>query len=176
MAKTVAEQQDHVDRFLESVRESLPPDLDLTVEGIVDRISGLGRRLKQMMEETLADHDLTWGEWKLLGLLLHQGEPYRLSPGKLAKDLELSSGAMTNRLDQLEQAGLIRRQPDPNDRRSVQVELTPAGEQAYRQPTETAAAKEALIASALNGREREQLNGYLRRLMIAFEELDPNLR
>jgi DNA-binding MarR family transcriptional regulator len=71
---------------------------------------------------------------------------------------------------------LIRRLPDPNDRRSVQVELTPAGEQAYRQPTATAAAKEALIASALNGREREQLNGYLRRLMIAFEELHPNLR
>ena len=176
MARAVEKQQDHVDRFLESVRESLPPDLDLTVEGIVDRISGLGRRLKQMMEETLAEHDLTWGEWKLLGLLLHQGEPYRLSPGKLAKDLELSSGAMTNRLDQLEQAGLIRRLPDPNDRRSVQVELTPAGEQAYRKPTATAAAKEALIASALNGREREQLNGYLRRLMIAFEELDPNLR
>jgi DNA-binding MarR family transcriptional regulator len=174
MAKTTEEQRDHVDRFLESVRESLPPDLDLTVEGIVDRISGLGRRLKRMMEETLAEYDLTWGEWKLLGLLLHQGAPHRLSPGKLAEDLELSSGAMTNRLDQLEQAGLIRRLPDPKDRRSVQVELTPAGEQAYRQPTATAATKEALIASALNLREREQLNGYLRRLMIAFEERHPN--
>jgi DNA-binding MarR family transcriptional regulator len=174
MARTTEEQPDHVDRFLESVRGSLPPDLDLTVEGIVDRISGLGRRLKRMMEETLAEYDLTWGEWKLLGLLLHQGAPHRLSPGKLAEDLELSSGAMTNRLDQLEQAGLIRRLPDPKDRRSVQVELTPAGEQAYRQPTATAATKEALIASALNQREREQLNGYLRRLMIAFEERYPN--
>jgi DNA-binding MarR family transcriptional regulator len=174
MTRTTEERRDHVDRFLESVRRSLPPDLDLTVEGIVDRISGLGRRLKRMMEETLAEYDLTWGEWKLLGLLLHQGAPHRLSPGKLAEDLELSSGAMTNRLDQLEQAGLIRRLPDPKDRRSVQVELTPAGEQAYRQPTATAATKEALIASALNQREREQLNGYLRRLMIAFEERYPN--
>jgi DNA-binding MarR family transcriptional regulator len=175
MAKTVEEQRDHVDRFLESILEELPADLDLTVEGIVDRISGLGRRLKRMMEETLAEHDLTWGEWKVLGCLLHQGPPYRLSPGKLAEKLELSSGAMTNRLDQLEQAGLVRRLPDPNDRRGVQVELTPAGEQAYRQPADTAAAKEALIASTLNQREREQLNGYLRRLMIAFERLHPNL-
>jgi DNA-binding MarR family transcriptional regulator len=175
MAKTVEDQQDHVDRFLESVRDELPADLDLTVEGIVDRISGLGRRLKRMMEETLAEHDLTWGEWKLLGCLLHQGPPYRLSPGKLAEDLELSSGAMTNRLDRLEDAGLIRRLPDTKDRRSVQVELTPAGDAAYRQPTETAATKEALIASALNEREREQLNGYLRRLMIAFERQHPDL-
>ena len=174
MAKIVEEQRDHVDRFLEQVRKELPPEVDLTVEGIVDRISGIGRRLKRMMEDTLAEYDLTWGEWKLLGRLLHQGPPYQLSPGKLADDLELSSGAMTNRLDQLEQAGLIKRLPDPRDRRSVQVELTPAGAQAYRQPTATAAAKEALVASALNQREREQLNGYLRRLMIAFEQQHPD--
>jgi hypothetical protein len=57
----------------------------------------------------------------------------------------------------------------------VQVELTPAGENAYRQPTATAATKEALVASALNLREREQLNGYLRRLMLAFERQYPDL-
>jgi DNA-binding MarR family transcriptional regulator len=174
MAKTVEEQLDHVDRFLASIRDELPPDLDLTVEGIVDRISGLSRRLKKMMEETLAEYDLTWGEWKVLGYLLHQGPPYRLSPGKLAEHLELSSGAMTNRLDQLEEAGLIRRLPDLTDRRSIQVELTPPGQKAYRQPTFAAAAKEALVASALNEREREQLNGYLRRMMVAFEELQPH--
>jgi len=174
MAKRAEQQRDHVDRFLESIQEELPAEVDLTVEAIVDRISGIGRRLKRMMEETLAEHELTWGEWKLLGRLLHQGPPYRLSPGKLAEYLELSSGAMTNRLDQLEEAGLIRRLPDPNDRRSVQVELTPAGETAYRQPTAAAAVKEALVASALNQREREQLNGYLRRLMIAFEQQYPH--
>jgi DNA-binding MarR family transcriptional regulator len=174
MAKSLEEQQDHVDRFLASIRDELPPDLDLTVEGIVDRISGLNRRLKKMMTDTLAEFDLTWGEWKVLGHLLHQGRPYRMSPGKLAENLELSSGAMTNRLDQLEEAGLIRRLPDPTDRRSVQVELTPAGQKAYRQPTAAAAAKEALVVSALNEREREQLNGFLRRMMIAFEDLHPH--
>jgi DNA-binding MarR family transcriptional regulator len=174
MAKTPNQELDHCDRFLASIRDELPPDLDLTVEGIVDRISGLGRRLKRMMEETLADHGLSWGEWKVLGSLLHQGPPYRLSPGKLAEHLELSSGAMTNRLDQLEGAGLIRRLPDPSDRRGVHVELTEAGRKAYRQPVDTAAKKEALLTSALNTREREQLNALLRRLMIAFEKLYPH--
>jgi DNA-binding MarR family transcriptional regulator len=174
MTKAVHEELDQVDRFIASIQNELPPDLDLTVEGIVERISGLGRRLKRMMEDTLAEHDLTWGEWKVLGRLLHQGPPYRLSPGKLAEYLELSSGAMTNRLDQLEEAGLIRRLPDPSDRRSVQVELTEAGRKAYRRPVDTAAKKEALLASALNAGEREELNGMLRRLMIAFEELHPH--
>ena len=171
MAKT-AEQRDHVDRFIESIRSELPPDIDLTVEGTVERIMGLSRRLKRMMEETLEERGLTWGEWKLLGFLLHQGSPYRGSPGKLAEHLELSSGAMTNRLDRLEEDGLIRRLPDPSDRRGVQVELTEAGQKAYKESTVTQASKEALIASALNRREQEQLNGLLRRLMIAFENLE----
>jgi DNA-binding MarR family transcriptional regulator len=174
MAKTVPARLDHVDRFLASIRDELPPDLDLTVEGIVDRITGLSKRLKRMMEETLAEHDLTWGEWKVLGFLVHQGPPYCSSPGRLAEHLELSSGAMTNRLDQLEAAGLIRRLPDPSDRRGIQVEITQAGRKLYKQSTATAADKEALLASALNGREREQLNGMLRQLMIAFEKLYPH--
>ena len=70
MAKT-AEQRDHIDEFLESIRNELP-DIDLAVEGIVERIVGLSRRIKRMMEETLAEHELTWGEWKALGFLLRK--------------------------------------------------------------------------------------------------------
>ncbi len=172
MAKT-SERQDQVDKFLASIRDELPPELDLTVEGIVDRISKLSKRLKRMMEESLAEYDLTWGEWKVLSYLRHQGGPYSCSPGRLAEHLELSSGAMTNRLDQLERAGAIRRLPDPSDRRGVQVQLTPAGQKLGREAIVNAAAKEALVVTALNQRERDQLNALLRRLMLAFDELHP---
>ncbi len=172
MAKTVGQENDHVDRFLDSIRDELPPNLDLTVEGIVDRITGISRRLTRMMEETLAEYELTWGEWKVLGLLVHQGPPYRSSPGLIAEHTEVSSGAMTNRLDHLEEARLVQRLPDPNDRRSVQVELTQAGLKLYKQTTATATAREALVVSALNERERKELNAHLRRLMIAFEKLE----
>ncbi len=172
VARVSAPTQDHVDRFLESIRHELPSDVDLTVEGIVDRIMGLHRRIKRMMEDTLSERDLTWGEWKVLGLLVHSGAPYRRSPGYLAEQAEVSSGAMTNRLDRLEEAGFVRRLPDPSDRRGVQVELTDAGRKIYEESTVTQAAKESLIASALNDREKEQLNGLLRRLMLAAERLD----
>src|SRR5579864_1701525 len=144
MARTDEGQRDHIDRFLDSIREELP-ELDLTVEGIVDRINGLSRRINKMMDETLNERSLTWGEWKVLGLL-RRSPGHQRSPGYLAVHAELSSGAMTNRLDNLEKAGLIRRLPDPNDRRGVIVELTGAGSKAYEESTAAQAAKEALIA------------------------------
>ncbi len=171
VAKTSERKKDHVDRFLESIRDELP-NLDLTVEGIVDRINGLSRRIKRMMEETLTERALTWGEWKVLGLLRRSGDSYRRSPGFLAVHAELSSGAMTNRLDRLEAAGLVRRLPDPDDRRGVLVELTEKGIQAYDDSTAAQAAKEALIASALTDKEKEALNDLLRRLMLVAEQLD----
>jgi DNA-binding MarR family transcriptional regulator len=170
-AKTRTQERDHVDRFLESIRERLPM-LDPEVEGIVDRIGGLQRRFKRAMDETLDEFNLDWAEYKLLGLLTREGEVYRSSPGKLARIMELSSGAMTNRLDRLEQAGLVRRLPDPDDRRGILVELTPEGKRVYEDAIGVQGRKESLVASALSVPEKKQLNGLLRRLMIEFERAE----
>jgi DNA-binding MarR family transcriptional regulator len=161
-------ERDHVDRFLEQLAEELP-DLDLAVEGIVDRTMGLSRRFRRMMDDTLAGFGLTWGEFKVLSSLRHAGPPHRRSPGRLAEHAELSSGAMTSRLDKLEHAGLVRRLPDPDDRRGIQVELTEKGLQVWQESVGAQARKEALIASALGDDEKQRLNALLRRLMLAFE-------
>ena len=80
--KAQTQERDHIDRFLESIRERLPM-LDPEVEGIVDRIGGLHRRFRRAMDETLAEFRLDWVEYKLLGLLSREGEVYRSSPGRL---------------------------------------------------------------------------------------------
>ena len=165
---TKTEQQDHVDRFLETIHLVLP-DLDLEIEGIVDRIAGLSRRIHRSMDETLSEFGLDSAEHKALSALTQAGPPHRSTPGKLAKRMDLSSGAMTNRLDRLEEAGLIRRLPDPDDRRGVVVELTDEGRRLYQQAVGVQAKKEALITDALNDREKKQLNSLLRRLMLEFE-------
>ena len=160
--------RDNVDRMLEVWKNELP-DLDLATEGIVERIQKLNKFLDRAMNETLAEFDLDRGEWRLLGALRRSGPPYRRSPGHLADDLGLSSGAMTNRLDRLEAAGLLRRLPDPDDRRGLKVELTDAGWRAWQDSTGAQAQKEALVASALDPAEKEELNGLLRTLMLEFE-------
>jgi DNA-binding MarR family transcriptional regulator len=160
--------RDHVDRFLETINLVLP-DLDLEVEGIVDRISGISRRLHRTMDETLHEFGLDSIEHRALSALAQGGPPHRSTPGRLAKRMDLSSGAMTNRLDRLEQAGLIRRLPDPDDRRRVVVELTDHGRKTYRDAVGVQAKKEALVTAALNEREKAQLNNLLRQLMLEFE-------
>jgi DNA-binding MarR family transcriptional regulator len=169
--KQGSSRQDHVDRRLEDLRGGDLPDLDLDVEGIIERIQGIEKRVRAVMDETLNDHGLTYGEWKLLCSL--RRKPDRTStPGDLAAKLELSSGAMTNRLDRMEREGLVRRLPDPKDRRGVRVELTETGNASWVESTNTQAIKEALIASALTKREQHQLNGLLRKLMLALEETE----
>jgi DNA-binding MarR family transcriptional regulator len=107
-------------------------------------------------------------------MLYQSGPPFRVAPGKLARRLELTSGAMTARLDKLEQAGLVRRQPNPDDRRGLRVELTEAGKKAYRQAVGAQAEKEAFVAAALNDGEKDELNALLRRLMVQFERIEPD--
>jgi DNA-binding MarR family transcriptional regulator len=162
-------ERDHVDAKLDRCLDI--PNLDLEAEGIVERIQGLERRLRLTMEETLEEHGLSYGEWRLLGAL-RRADGRQSTPGALSTQLELSSGAMTNRLDRLEHAGLIRRLPDPHDRRGVRVELTEAGDGAWLESTSTQAVKEALVAGALSRREQQQLNGLLRKLMLEFERLE----
>ena len=76
---------------------------------------------------------------------------------------------MTNRIDQLENAGFVQRHRDPTDRRGVRVEMTEAGDEVWRESTNTQAIKEKLVASALTKSEQHQLNGLLRKLMLEFE-------
>jgi DNA-binding MarR family transcriptional regulator len=83
--------------------------------------------------------------------------------------MELSSGAMTNRLDRLEEANLVQRLPDPEDRRSVVVELTDHGRETIQKTVGAQAQKEALMAMSLSAREQKQLNGLLRKVMLEFE-------
>jgi DNA-binding MarR family transcriptional regulator len=160
--------EDHVDRRLEELKLEGVPDIDLVVEGIVERIQRLERRFRQAMEGTLEDHGLSLGEWKALTHLRH-APAVGLTPGELSRKLMLSSGAMTNRLDQLEKAGLVRRRPDPADRRGVRVDITDEGNRVWAESTNAQAIKESLVAGALSEREQQQLNTLLRKLMLEFE-------
>ena len=83
---------------------------------------------------------------------------------------------MTNRLDRMEKAGLIRRLADPNDRRGTLVEPTDAGHAAWDQTVGTQARREAMIAAVLTDKERGQLHGLLRKLMRAFPDKDHGLK
>ena len=77
---------------------------------------------------------------------------------------------MTARLDKMEEAGLIRRLPDPDDRRGVLLEVTDRGRELWEQSVATQAVTETTVAAALTEQEQDQLNELLRRLLRAFAD------
>jgi len=144
------------------------PELDPLTEGIVERLQILAGNVNASMEETLSKFDLDRRTFHVLGSLRKHGAPYRVSAGTLAADLRLSTGAMTNRLDRMEKAGLIRRLPDPSDRRGTLIEPTEAGHAAWSRTVGTQARREALFSSVLTPAEKVRLHDLLRNLMLAF--------
>jgi DNA-binding MarR family transcriptional regulator len=162
------EAEDHVDHLLKRIADAGVTTIDLDVEGIVDRIGSIHGRIRRAHEEVLREHGLTHADWSVLSRLrLGNG---RSSPGELSSDLELSSGAMTTRLDRLEKDGLVRRLPDPEDRRGVVVELTDKGSEAWDSAVEVQARREAFFARTLTKPEQRKLNDLLRKLLLALPE------
>ena len=143
--------------------------IDPEVEGVVDRINAINKQIGRIFEDTLSGHGLNHGEYKLLLRLVTRTEDNRMSAGELSRSLMLSSGAMTNRLDQLEKAELIRRVPDPRDRRGVQVELTDKGRAIIDDAVTEQAAKEIDVLGALKPRELNTLNQLLRKVLTSLE-------
>ncbi|MGZ4291295.1 MAG: MarR family winged helix-turn-helix transcriptional regulator [Gaiellaceae bacterium] len=160
--------EDHIDQLLARLDEA-GAQLDLEVEGIVDRVSSINKRVHAALKETLVDYGITPEDWGVLTSLSLRKEGKLSSPGALARDLELSSGAVTSRLDRLESLGFVRRLPDPGDRRGVLVELTPEGRAAWESAIEVQGRKEAFFASALTKEEQHELNDLLRKLLLALQ-------
>ena len=161
------EQLDELDSMLELWAREIP-GLDPVTEGIVERIQNLAKAFDRSLDETLAESGLDLRSFHVLTKLRSAGPPYRRSAGQLAERMRLSSGAMTNRLDRMEKAGLIRRLPDPNDRRGTLVEPTDEGRAIWDRTAGTQAIREAKIGTVLSEAERTDLHRLLRAVMRAF--------
>ena len=160
--------KDSIDEFVERACRIFPR-LDPEVEGAVDRICKLNKRFDTMLEHAVEAFDLNKGEFRLLITLRQHNDDFTMSPGELGDELLLSSGAMTNRLDRLESAGLIAREPDPDDRRALIVRLTPEGLRRIDEAVNEAAHNEFAVVSVLSLVEQKRLNSLLRKLMLSFE-------
>ncbi len=117
---------DQIDLILDQWQQE-SPQLDVSSLAVVGRILQLARLLEKHREAVLAEFGLNLWSFDMLATLRRQGAPYRLKPTELYGLLMLSSGAMTNRIDRLEKEGLVTRLRDPDDRRSVMVQLTDQG-------------------------------------------------
>jgi DNA-binding MarR family transcriptional regulator len=112
-------------------------------------------RLRRASRGELEPLGLTFGQARALRLLARAGEPVRI--GELAARLEVVPRSATSMVDALEAAGLVSRQADPADRRSVLVGLTDAGADLLARLSRARRASAAALFARLDASQRDQL-------------------
>ncbi|HEV3154270.1 MAG TPA: MarR family transcriptional regulator [Candidatus Baltobacteraceae bacterium] len=159
--------QDRIDQILGQWKRERP-DLDTRSMGVVGRIQRAAAALRPRLDETHEASGLQGESFDVLASLRRAGPPYQLSPTQLYREMMLTSGAMTNRIDRLEAAGLVARRADPNDRRGTQVRLTAKGKSLIDAAASKHVANEERLLSGLTIREQQQLTDLLRKLLLTL--------
>jgi DNA-binding MarR family transcriptional regulator len=159
--------QDRIDRILAQWKRERP-DLDTRGMGLVGRIQRTAAALRPRLDQTHERSGLQGESFDVLASLRRSGPPYQLSPTQLYREMMLTSGAMTNRIDRLEEAGLVSRRPDPQDRRGTLVRLTAKGKALIDAAAAAHVANEERLIAGLSAREQLQLADLLRKLLLSL--------
>jgi len=162
------EGRDRVDAIIEQwARER--PDLVAEPMEVIGRLSRVAGLLSPRLQEAHKPFGLTREAFDVLATLRRSGAPFRLTPTELYRWLMLSSGAMTNRIDRLEQEGLVERVDDPRDRRGCLVGLTPSGRDLIDRAMDAHVTNELRLLQPLDPAERKTLGTILRKLLLSLE-------
>jgi DNA-binding MarR family transcriptional regulator len=165
MSQTEPDAVDHI--LAQWARER--PDLDVTPMGLIGRLGRLRAHLTRAHETAFQRHGLNGASFDLLATLRRSGPPFRLSPSDLLDTMMITSGTMTNRIDQLEKQGLVERLPHPDDRRALLVALTDKGRDVIDAAVTDHVENQHRLVETLTPPERAALDALLRRYLTAFE-------
>lgn len=162
------ESRDPVDQILAQWQRERP-DLDVSPMGVIGRMGRIRQHLEREIEAVFTEFGLKSGGFDVLATLRRSGDPYRLSPTQLYNTLMISSGAMTHRLDGLEQAKWVERIPDPYDRRGTLIQLTSQGFELVEKVLDIHVANEHRLLAGLAASEQQMLAALLSKLLMSFD-------
>ncbi|MBQ0213003.1 MarR family transcriptional regulator [Proteus vulgaris] len=159
---------DRIDRITEQWQRERP-DLDISPMGLIGRLGNITLHLSREMEKVFSQFDLNTSSFDVLATLRRAGNPYTLSPGEMLSTLMVTSGTMTNRIDQLEKAGWVIRKVNPQDGRSFLVSLTPQGLELINQVIEAHVNNQKRLVAGLSQQEQQALNALLKVFLNSLE-------
>lgn len=161
--------RDEVDGLIEAWNAERP-DVDVTALEVFSRVSRLARHLDRARRTVFTEHSLEPWEFDVLAELRRSGPLYELSPGRLLRATLVTSGTMTNRVDRLAAAGLVRRRPDPDDKRGVLVRLSTRGAERVDAALASLVSYEEELLAPMPKGDREQLAALLRSLLAPLDK------
>lgn len=162
---------DFIDRVIAEWNRELP-ELDTRGLAVGGRVLVITKHLEKRVDRLLEPYGVQiWG-FDVLAALRRSSPPYVLTPKQLMAACFLTSGAVTNRVNRLETAGLVTRSNDTEDRRSVRVALTPAGHKLVELAILRRVQEMQEVYSVFDEGEQETLARLLRKLLLRFEQLD----
>lgn len=103
------------------------PELDVEPMALIGRLMRIASHISKGMGETLLEYDLNGASFDVLATLRRSGAPYALSPTDLMITMMITSGTMTNRIDQLAKRNFVERITNENDGRGFLIKLTDEG-------------------------------------------------
>lgn len=142
------------------------PDLDTKAMVILGRLGELSQLImRTYLNPLFTNYGLQPGEFDVLATLRRSGEPYALTPTVLYDTAMISSGSMTNRINRLEEEGLVKRLSNPDDGRGFLVKLTDKGYTLIESMLESYVACQQNIVGCLNQQEQKNLTLLLEKLI-----------
>lgn len=126
------------------------PVASMPKHGVIRLINRVRVEVMDALDRELAGYDITAPQLVVLSSVANKEAD---SAAQLCKSISYDPGAMTRMIDRLEQKGLIRRVPNPEDRRAMNLEMTVAGKALYPQLLQ---AKERVVERFLRGFSKEE--------------------
>lgn len=160
---------DHVDNILKKWAKERS-DLNFSSMKTVGRIKRISLFFDREIEKTFTEFGLHAASFDVLATLLRSGPPYTLSPSELIAASMVTSGTMTNRLDQLEKAGLIIRTQSETDKRSFLVSLSEKGYERINKAIDQHVKTQDRLTEMLSPEEKDNLSDILRKITLFFED------
>ncbi len=160
---------DSIDRIMAQWAKQ-SPDLDVEPMALIGRLQRVSKALTREMEATFARHGLTGPSFDVLATLLRSGVPHALSPNELLETMMITSGTLTNRIDQLEKSGFVTRAGNKQDKRSVIVSLTRKGLAIIDKAVTAHVETQTRLTGGLTPAEHKLLNQLLQRFLSTLPE------
>lgn len=145
------------------------PQLDVEPIEVVLRITRLRAAMERATEENFARFGLSGATFSALAAIARLEGATGATPSRLMRDLRLTSGTISVRIDRLVADGLAERAPDPEDGRVSRVRLTPHGHERFRAAAPAHLATERRLVAGLGDGRRRELAALLRDLLVDLE-------